>query len=458
MSNRRHPEPSTADLLSKITGQLPYSDEAERGFLSCLLQDPNRIAEAIRDCPPSMLYDVILQDIYGALVYLRERFQPIDPVTIANYLRDNNRLEAVGGSAAISELYTFVPIAAHFAWYRDIILDKHAKRQLIHFAANLIHECQDPETTAAAIGEDATASLANLCNSMQNKADMLPCRSLSAVLTDVLDKAEHRARHPGQLPGLATGFDEIDRRTGGLQEGRMIVVAGETSDGKSTLVQNFVESACEQKAIGIIYSYEMPDAEIAERILCSRGDLSNESLMRGTFTRGEEMAIQKATAELHGWSDRLALIDVADHTIEAICRDIDLRTEIARKADPKAKIVAAIDYLQLAETAKSFGDNRERAVAHISKTAKQCAKRNKITLILPSQLNDDGKVRESRAIAHDTDTLLLIRKVKKKKGSTEEPHENDREIFCPKNRGGKKNWWCAVRLNGEYFKFNPRTA
>ena len=454
MSDRK--QQATEDLLARCNAALPFSDDAEKAFLSCLLQNPNRISEAKRDCPPSAFYGHTNRPIYDALVYLRERFQPIDPVSVCNYLRDNEQLEAVGGSSAISELYTFIPLDTHYAFYRDTILDKHARRQLIHYAAELIHACREPDITAAALADEATTRLEHLRASQQNKADMLPHRPIATVIDSVLAKADSRAQNPGKLPGLSTGFATIDAKTGGCQRGRLIVIAGETSDGKSTLSQNFVEAACEAGAYGAIYSYEMPDDEIAERMLCSRGEVSNESMMRGAFVRAEQDGLVKACHEIKTW--KIALVDVADSTIEAICRDIDRRTETARKADPNAELVACIDYLQLASTAENFRDNRERAVAHISKTAKQCAKRNKITIIMPSQLNDDGKVRESRAIAHDADVLLLIRKVKKKRGSTEDPHENDREIFCAKNRGGKKNWSCAVHLSGEYFKFNPRTA
>lgn len=119
--------------------------------------------------------------------------------------------------------------------------------------------------TAAGVIEHAVTEFQRLAQLLINSADMLPCRSIKDIIDDVIDNADDRSKNPGRIPGITTGFSTIDQYTGGQQEGRLWVVAGETSDGKSTLVQNF---GCQSGAFGAIYSYEMPDTECAERLLC----------------------------------------------------------------------------------------------------------------------------------------------------------------------------------------------
>lgn len=427
---------------------LPHSHEAEQGLICCLLNDPRLIPTAVSKLPAECFHHFQTQLVYQAIVHLHKRFVPIEPVSLIAYLRDTDGLERIGGTSAVMELLTYLPIPAQFDRYTEMLLEKHSLRQIIAAAGSIVALTRNPDTNAAGVLEHAVTEFQRLAQSRLNTADMLPCRSINAIIDDVINKADERARNPGRIPGVTSGFSTIDQYTGGQQEGRLWVVAGETSDGKSTLVQNFIEAGCSAGAFGAMYSYEMPDTECAERLLCSRGPLDASEFMMGQFTNGGQNAMTRAMREIKEW--RLAILDVSDATIEQICRDITLRAASLRKSDPAARFIAAIDYLQLANTMQRF-DNRERAVAHISKTAKQCAKANKITIHMPSQLNDDGKLRESRAIAHDADVVLVIRKPK---DSKKDDLSNKREIFCAKNRGGKRNWTSLMTLEGKNFRFN----
>jgi replicative DNA helicase len=449
MSDRKPRLESTEDLLAKANAQLPFSDEAEKGFLSCLLQDPAIIGEAKNDCPPAMFYHPANEGVYSAIVHLHNRFKPVNVASLSGYLRDNEQLDRVGGPSALSEIYTFIPIPSDYPHFRDEILDKHARRQLIRHAAELIARCREPDTKAAEITEEAQTSLQVIAASQQNDADMLPCRPLSNVLDNVLEFADRRQSEGADtLPGVSTGIAGIDERTGGMQPGKLWIVGGMTSDGKSSLAQNFVESGCSQGHHGIVYSYEMGDEEIAGRILCSQGFINSQSILNGSLSADESRAMIKAANEVRKWN--LDLLDVAGATIESITRDLRRRVLRIRKTSPEAKIVAVVDYVQLATTFARF-DNRERALAHISCTAKNAAKTLRIAIIMPSQLNDDGKIRESRAITHDADVLLMLHK-KKIKGQ----EGYAREIYGAKNRGGPRDWRVPVEFRGEFYQFSER--
>lgn len=439
----------------------PSNHEAEQAVICCLLNDSRLVPVALDKLTPECFHHFQTEAVFAAISHLHKTFKPVDSVSIISHLRNTEQLEKIGGSSVIMELFTYLPIPGWLDHYAEILTEKHAMRQVVAAAAAIVERTRNPEMTSAGVMEYAVEEFTRLSASRLNSADMLPCRSFADIINDCMDKAEDRAANNGRIPGIPTGFHAIDQHTGGMQEGRLWVIAGETSDGKSTLVQNFMEEACRTGNHGVYYSYEMPDTECAERFICSQGRIDNAELMSGKFTPSGLIGWQRANRDMKSW--KLSLLDVADATIEQICRDITLRINSIRKTESAARFVASIDYLQLANTKEKFGDNRERAVAHISKTAKQCAKRNRVTILMPSQLNDDGKMRESRAIGHDADVVLVIRKPKQedqkggKKTYGKETPDADltdmREIFCGKNRGGKRNWKTTVRLNGANFQF-----
>ena len=137
-------EPATEDLLANINRQLPFSDEAEKGVLSCLLQDPaERLAECRVTLPAAAFYHLPSRTVYETLLMCYDKNIPIDVVTLSSIMRDQGLLERVGGSSAISELYTFVPIAAHFSYYKKAILSKYMLRLLIHASSLNIHQAYE---------------------------------------------------------------------------------------------------------------------------------------------------------------------------------------------------------------------------------------------------------------------------------------------------------------------------
>ena len=127
-SGNRKKEPAVEDRLANLNKQMPFSDEAEKGVLSCLLQDTSRIAECRSGLPVESFYHLPSATIYSALLDMDLAGVPVDVATVCNWLRDKGQIDRVGGASSVSELYTFVPIAAHFAYYRKTMLSKYHLR------------------------------------------------------------------------------------------------------------------------------------------------------------------------------------------------------------------------------------------------------------------------------------------------------------------------------------------
>jgi len=446
--------PTTEDLLASLNKQLPCDDDTEQAILSCLLQRPSLCDEAPH---AEIMYHEANRIILTTIIGLFAAGKPIDQISLTHALRNANKLTIVGGPAFISELFTLIPSASNYQYYLTILRDKFAFRQMIGAMAAGIAHLQAFQEADGVSATDAIQHVTKLvCEAVNDDSSAdLPCRQIGELLTDVLNGIEERCANPGKIPGISTGFAGFDKYLGGLEDGRLTVIAGESSDGKSCLARQFVESACLQDHVGVIYTYEMRDTEETGRLICSQAGIDSSNLKHGMLTRVEHQSIGVKTMRLSKWP--ISIVDVAGKTIEQICRDIARRSKRLKQGQ---KLVASIDYIQLCLTSKTNGGNREREVAHITATAKQCAKMTGAHIIMPSQLNEDGKVRESRAIEQDSDNLIIIQKPFEKQAKAWEKKKEDepnyeRNLFIKKNRNGERLKIVKATLNGRFFRFDP---
>lgn len=449
--------PSTEEMLASLNRQLPFSDEAEKGVLSCLLQHAPRCDESP---PPEMFYHYANRTVAAMILSFYGAGRPVDPVTITHGLRDRNLLDKVGGAGAISELFAFIPIPSHFPYYTKIVRDKFAIRQMIGaMVAGIDHLFSHGQE----LSEETTSDAIQFCQKLVCEAvndDGTPdieCQPISELLHQVIERSEHGLANPGSIPGVTTGIEEIDDIMGGMEGGCLTIIAAESSDGKSSLARQMLEAAADAGHAVADYTYEMQPVMEARRLLCSQGRIDSTSLKRGMLSRAEQQSLAVHFRKIQQWD--ISIIDVAGKTIEQICRDLSRR---AKRLPHGKKLIACIDYIQLCKTSMASKGNREREVAHITATAKQCAKMTGAHIIMPSQVNKEGEVRESMAIEQDADTLIQILKVKDqatKKQAWKQPDPDEaikddrRDLFWKKVRDGERFKKLRVRLVGRHFRF-----
>jgi len=466
-SFRKRGEPGTEELLASINLALPFSDEAEKALLSCLLQDPHeRLEESRHELSPPAFYHSVNRMLYEQMIDLHDRRLPVDPVLLTNQLRDQNLLDRVGGPAAITETFTYLPSPAHYVHYKKIVQDKHLLRQLIHSLASSIHAAhqhgREPmDREVCDVVEEAKSALATVAS--DQGAPELPFRPIAEILQAVIDQAEERARNPGVLPGVSTGFKRLDALTGGMQRGCLWTVLAETSEGKSSLCRQFVESACEAGHAGVIYTYEMMVEQEGARLICSQRIVSSDVMRTGRFTPAQKVGLDDAVSKIGAWD--ITLVDVAGCCIEDIWRDIARRR---KRLKPGQELVVMIDYIQLARTREKFPRQRQQQIAYISGGSKQCAKTNQCTLLMPSQVNKDGDAREGMDIEQDCDVKIVIRWPNQNNNSggkgqrwdrareaEDELQKARRELFLGKNRDGPRHEVVKARMLGPHFRFEP---
>lgn len=218
------------------------------------------------------------------------------------------------------------------------------------------------------------------------------------VILDSVIRYEELYENRGKL-GVPTGFVDFDRDTGGLKGGQMTVVAAETNGGKSTFAINIVNNAI-SKGFGVaLFTLEMDREEIADLIISMNCQIDRNCFNTGYFSDSDLDKMSKDGLKL----SRLPLWIFDDATITA---DQISKRVSQLKSEKKISLVV-IDYIQLISPFDPR-ESREQQVAGIARAIRVSAKESKLPFIILSQLNDEGKLRESRVVAHEAHNVILL--------------------------------------------------
>ena len=243
---------------------LPFNLEAEQAVLGSALTDGESVGEAAQVIRPSDFYFSANKFVYEALMDLFNSNKAIDFVTVTEQLKVNNKLEAVGGIDYLKKLISSVPTTQHVKYYSDIIKEKSVLRTLIKGMSNISDMAYEEQDSLARLLERSEQMIFDVSSSRENN-DLV---HISDVLQTSYDTLAKNAENNGGITGLATGFDELNKRTGGFHGGELLIIAGRPGMGKSTFAVNIAEyvSITMGKTVAI-FNLEMPKEQIVNRIL-----------------------------------------------------------------------------------------------------------------------------------------------------------------------------------------------
>jgi replicative DNA helicase len=418
----------------------PHSVEAEQGVLGSMLISPrDAIAEVVEKITEEYFYVPAHQTIFTVLVDLWNTAQGIDLITFTQVLRDRNLLESVGGAAAVTNLYTFVPTAANVGYYLEIVRDKYILRSIIAAGTESVrraYEEQDEvgnlldevEQRIFAVGED------------RFKGQML---SMKDQVMEAIESIEKLYERKGGITGISTGFVEFDRMTSGMHASEMIVIAARPSMGKTALAMNIAEHVAINEKLPVgVFSLEMSSQQLVQRLLCSRARVNLQKVRDGFLGERDFPSLTAAASKLA--EAKIFIDDSASLTI------LELRAKARRlKAQQDVQLII-IDYLQLLRsTSRRAQDNRQLEISEISAGLKGLSKELKIPVIVVAQLNrqpeqrSGGKprlsdLRESGSIEQDADLVgLLVRpEMYEEDEEARQEKSGEAELIIAKQRNG----------------------
>ena len=428
---------------------LPFNIEAEQAVLGSALKDSSSVGDAAEELSPNDFYFTANKFIFEVIMELFNENKPIDFVTVSETLKTKGKLDAVGGIDYLKKLLSSVPTTQHVKYYSNIIREKSVARALIKSANSISKMAYDEQDTLARLLERSEQMIFDISSSHEQNNLV----HISDILQTSYDNLAKNAANKGGITGIPTGFDELNKRTGGFHGGELIIIAGRPGMGKSTFAVNIAEhiSIHLGKTVAI-FNLEMPKEQIVNRILCSQALVNNGRIRTGTM-------------EMEDWEK---ICDVAD-TIAKSPMYIDdtasitvsqIRAKCRRLKQTKNLEMIVIDYLQLMQ-GSGRNDNRQQEISEISRSLKVLAKELDVPVIALSQLKRESEsqkgkrpilsdLRESGAIEQDADMVMFLFR---NYYYSKDPEEKElAECIIAKNRNGETDSF-PLGFKGEYTQF-----
>jgi replicative DNA helicase len=431
----------------------PNSIQAEQSVLGGLMLD-NLTWDSVADkIGEGDFYRRDHQLIFRTIAKLAEGQIPFDVITISETLDAIGELETVGGLPYLGMLAKDTPSAANIVSYANFVRDKSVLRQLIHVGTQISDSAFNTEgRDTSDLLEHAEREVFKIAEQRQRgQGGFIGIKSL---LAKAVDKIEMLFEQEGNITGAATGFNDLDELTSGLQPSDLIIVAGRPSMGKTTIAMNMAENIAIKGGKPVaIFSMEMPGDALAMRMMSSLGRIDQHKVRTGKL-------------EDHEWPRLTSAISLLGETKMFIddtpaLSPTEVRARARRLTREHGQLgLIVLDYLQLMQSPSS-GENRVQQISDISRGLKALAKELNVPVVALSQLNRNlesrpnkrpmmSDLRESGAIEQDADLIIFV--YRDEVYNEDSPDKGIAEIIIGKQRNGPLG---TVRLTflGQYTRF-----
>ena len=436
------------ELLGRKT---PHSAPAEQAVIGSMLIDARCIPEVLEKLKPDEFYIQLNRDIYETIYAMFSYSMAIDPVTVLGQMKVRG-VYTDTCEDYLAEIMRITPTAANVLEYAAIVKDRALLRRLGEAADEINSMVYEGSGEAEAMLEAAERKIYALRQG-RNIGGLMP---MASVVQNVFDDMNEAASSGNAIPGLPTGFPDLDRTILGLNDSELILVAGRPGMGKTSIALNMAlhVGLMLHKTVAI-FSLEMSREQLATRLLSRASLVPLQNLLTGQLSEQQWRSVTDAAQSL---SMTEILID--DNPTLTVS---EMNAQCRRVANLG---LVVIDYLQLMQSAGSghtwSNESRTQAVSDISRMLKIMAKELNVPVITASQLSRANEsrqdkrpmlsdLRESGSIEQDADVVIGLYRDGYYNKEVENP--NLAEAIVLKNRKGQTG---TVELNwlGEYTSFS----
>jgi len=434
----------------------PHSLEAEQSVLGGLMLDNERWDNVAERVVAKDFFSRPHRMIFAEMQRLLEMGKPIDLITLSESMETQGELSQVGGFAYLAELSKNTPSAANISAYADIVRERAVVREMISVANEIADAGYDPQGRSSEDLLDLAESRVFQIAENRASKDEGP-KGVDQILEATISRIDALVQNPNDgVTGVDTGYHDLNKKTAGLQNSDLIIVAARPSMGKTTFAMNLCENAAmiQEKPV-LIFSLEMPGEQLMMRMLASLSRVDQTRIRTGQLD-DEDWARISSTMGILLEKKNMFIDDSSGLT------PTEVRSRARRLFREHGGLsMIMIDYLQLMRV-PSLSDNRTLEIAEISRSLKALAKELQVPVVALSQLNRsleqradkrpvNSDLRESGSIEQDADLIMFIYR-------DEVYHENSdlkgvAEIIIGKQRNGPIG---TVRLtfNGQWSRFD----
>lgn len=385
----------------------PHNLEAEQSVLGAILISKDAISLISQVLSPADFYDSKNALIYEAMFALFEEGKPIDLLTLTARLKKNQVIDKVS-EGYLTDLVNIVPTAANIEEYARIIEEASTKRSLLSLANELGTMSFEEDKEAEELLDKAESLIFSVSQG-HNIQGFKPIKEALAQSFDKIDEIQNSGKG---LRGVHTGFTDLDNTLSGMQASNLLILAARPGQGKTALIVNMAQYVAvhEKQPVGI-FSLEMSQEELVDRLLVGQADVDAWKLKTGKLSESDFAKLSEAMGVL---ADAPIYID--DTPGISISQ---IRTKARRLQMEKKVALLIVDYLQLINPGTKRYESRVQEVSVVSQALKNLARELKIPVLAVSQLSRAvehrgerkpqlADLRESGAIEQDADVVMFI--------------------------------------------------
>lgn len=413
----------------------PQSIESEEAILGGILLDPGAI-ERVRDIlKPHHFYISTHGRIYNAAQRLNALELPTDLLMVTNYLADNGLLEIIGGRNKLASLVDRTVSAVNIDALAGLVVEKWKRRELGRLGSIAI-ELQHKSNEETPL-EKAFEQLQDFIYELQRSSDTAGASHISDIVINLFQDIEDRSQGK-VLPGIPTGFYDLDALTAGFNRNDLVIVAGRPAMGKSAFAAQiafYLASAYHFPVV--VFSLEMSKLQIAMRALSGEAGIESGYLKTGRISNKQWEPLSQGISALSELS--VYLDDRPDPSLSYI--EFECRKIMAKERRDLGLIV--VDYLQLMDG--NGGGNRNNEIEKLTRSLKRLAMKLQTPVLCLSQLSRAVESRNNKrpmlsdlrdcgGIEQDADKVIMLYRDEYYDKNTQE--KGIAEIILAKNRDG----------------------
>ncbi len=434
-----------------LTRVPPSNLAAEEAVLGAMLLSREAIADVVEILNVDNFYKPAHGHVFEAILSLYGAGEPVDAVTVAEELTRADMLEISGGPGILLDLQGNTPAISNAAHYARIV-EEHALLRRMIAVSNEIAEM------AYGIPEDVVRAVDDAESRMFEVAQRRVTNSTAEIkdlLSANLDRLETLYERGDAVTGIQTGYNDLDELLAGLQPNALYVVGARPAMGKTAFALGMAANAAmrDNRPV-LVFSLEMGQLELSQRILCSEALVDASRVKTGKLQEADWNRISHAVGRLAE-----APIFIDDNPNTSV---MEIRAKARRLKSRKGDLgLIVVDYIQLM-TGRANAESRQVEVAEISRNLKILARELETPVVALAQLNRSleqradkrpmlSDLRESGSLEQDADVVMFLYR-----DEVYDPNSPDKgmaEIIVAKHRNGPTG---SVRMafRGQFTRFD----
>ncbi|HLM78755.1 MAG TPA: replicative DNA helicase [Rubrobacteraceae bacterium] len=400
----------------------PHDLDAERAVIGAMLVSEAAVSVVGEMLAAEDFYSETHRVLYGAMMRLYSRGEPIDQLTLSDELKGMGEFDRIGGRQYIFKLVESVPTAANASRYAEIVRGKALLRAVIDAGSRIQQEAfSEPEDVTQAL--DAAEQLIYGVSNRQLKEHLAP---VSELAPNTLEMIQRLYEQEGEVTGVESGFEDLDQKTTGFHKSDLVILAARPAMGKTAMALNVIWHAAAVKGLPVaIFSLEMSKEQLVQRLISQITRIKTQDLRSGNVKAEDWPKLVRGVAEVGRapiWIDDSAGITLME--IRAKVRRLASRLHAQTSADGQSSAplsLVVVDYLQLmvGSLAGNRSENRQQEIAEISRGLKVLARDLNVPVLAIAQLSRAveqrhdkrpllSDLRDSGAIEQDADMVMFL--------------------------------------------------